>query len=66
MLCQDSPLFVTDWALDEERSQCSTSYVSSRGCVPLIQYFVAAIFSSRATPDDEVHDIRWLDTSAPK
>lgn len=62
--CQDSPLSWTDWTLDEERNQlfefvCELTRL--RAAHPVFRR--RNFFRGRATPDGEVHDIRWLDPS---
>jgi glycogen operon protein len=60
--CQDSPLSWTDWSLDAERSQlfefvCELTRL--RAAHPVFRR--RNFFRGRATPDGQVHDIRWLD-----
>jgi glycogen operon protein len=62
--CQDSPLSWTDWSLTAQRRQlldfvCELTRL--RGAHPVFRR--RNFFRGRATPDGEVHDIRWLDPS---
>jgi glycogen operon protein len=60
--CQDSTLSWTDWSLDEERSQLFDfvcELMRLRAAHPVFRR--RNFFRGHATPDGEVHDIRWLD-----
>jgi len=62
--CQDSPLSWTDWSLNEEQRKlfefvCEMTRL--RAAHPAFRR--RNFFRGRATPNDELHDIRWLDPS---